>query len=416
MNKKNFCWNVVGSLTNAATSLFLLIIVKRVNGANLAGVFSFAFTFSLLVQVIGSYSGRSYQVTETDDEIFDSDYVYCRFFTCMLMLIFSALFLFLKNYSFNKNLIIVFLIFYRVIESISDVLYGIIQRNEKLYQVGISLFLKGFLMVFFFLLVDMTTNNLLLSILILFVVNILLLLFYDCKNVKKCSFVLNKFNKNNLIKILKGGFFVFVFYFLIQYVLNAPKYSIDNYLSSNDQFIFGILLMPSTLIGLLSQFFVQPFLNEITAYVKDSRYNELNKLNIKISFLLVICLIFIEIVAYFVGVPVLNFVYNTKLEIYKNSLLIIVFGAMFFGLSYLISTSLIAMRKNFIQAIIYLFVSIFAFFISDIFVRKHQIFGASLSYLITMVLLVILYVGIYVYYVIKEGNKNEKSIDNNSNL
>ncbi len=406
MNKKNFIWNVVGSLVNAFTSLFLLIIVKRVNGLDLAGVFSFAFTFSLLIQVIGSYSGRSYQVTETDEYITNSDYFYSRLITCFLMLIIGLIFILIKNYSVEKRLIIFFLILYKSIESFADILYGIIQRKNNLYQVGISLFLKGILMILLFFVIDLFTGNLLLSIITLSLINIFMILFYDYKNALKCGLKFEAFNKNNLYKILKGGFFVFVFYFLIQYVINAPKYSIDNFLSNKYQFIFGILLMPSTLIGLFSQFFVQPFLNEITKYVKEKKYVSLNKLNIKISLILFGLLIFVEIIAYFIGIPVLNIVYGVKLESYKNSLLIILLGATFFGISYLISTSLIAMRKNFVQTVIYLIVSIFTYVVSDIFVRKYMVFGASIAYLITMILLVILYLIFYIYYVSNEVKNN----------
>lgn len=416
MIKKNFIWNVIGSLVNASTSLFFMIIVSRINGTELAGVFSFAFTFSLLLQVIGSYSGRSYQVTETDNSVNDSDYIYSRIITCFLMIVFCLLFILFKNYSSYKNNIIFLLVLYKAVESFADVLYGIIQKNNKLYQVGFSLFLKGILMILIFLLINVFTNNLVFSIIMLSIVNIVLIVIYDLRNVLKCGFKLDKFNSDNLFKIIKGGFFVFVFYFLIQYVINAPKYSIDNFLSDEYQFIFGVLLMPSTLVVLFSQFFVQPFLNEITKYVKDSDYRGLNRLNLKISFILIISLVFIELFAYFLGIPMLNIIYGVKLESYKMCLLMIILGALFFGISYLISTSLIAMRKNFVQTLIYSITSVIAYFLSNYFVKSYKIFGASLVYLMIMFLLLVLYFFVYIYYVKKEGISDGKGFNNNSCL
>ena len=73
--KKNFVWNVIGSTFNSFTSLFFLIIVTRIYGGSIAGVFTFAFSFASLMQVIGNYAGRSYHVTELNKDITDSDFL-----------------------------------------------------------------------------------------------------------------------------------------------------------------------------------------------------------------------------------------------------------------------------------------------------------------------------------------------------
>ena len=64
--KKNFLYNAVGSTVNASISLIFMIIVTRINGTDKAGIFTFAFSTSCLLQVIGLFAGRAYQVTETN--------------------------------------------------------------------------------------------------------------------------------------------------------------------------------------------------------------------------------------------------------------------------------------------------------------------------------------------------------------
>ena len=69
MNKKfrkNTIWNMIGTGVNAFNSLFLMIIVTRINGVSLAGMFTFAFSTATLFNVIGVYAGRVYQVTDKD--------------------------------------------------------------------------------------------------------------------------------------------------------------------------------------------------------------------------------------------------------------------------------------------------------------------------------------------------------------
>ena len=76
--RKNFIWNTIGSTLNATTSLFFLIIVTRLNGVDEAGLFTFAFSTSCLLQVIGTYFGRAYQVTERDKELTNNDFLFSR--------------------------------------------------------------------------------------------------------------------------------------------------------------------------------------------------------------------------------------------------------------------------------------------------------------------------------------------------
>ena len=62
--KKNTIWNIIGTGINAFASLIFMIIVTRINDVYEAGVFSFAFSAATLFNVIGTYAGRIYQVTE----------------------------------------------------------------------------------------------------------------------------------------------------------------------------------------------------------------------------------------------------------------------------------------------------------------------------------------------------------------
>lgn len=399
MIKKNFIWNTIGSTLNSFTSLFFLIIVTRLNGVSDAGIFTFAFSFAMLVQVIGNYFGRSFQVTNNDDEISDSDFVYSRFFTCFVMLVFSIIFLLFKNYTFKKNIVILLLVSFRLIESFGEVLYGILQKEGILYKVGISLFLKGLFSILFFFLFDYFLNNFVIAILSISLINLFFILIYDCKNVRKVNFNFKDFNKRNFVKIMTSGFFVFLFTFLTQYVLNASKYSIDNYLSDKYQTIFGIIVMPATVMALCAQFLVQPFLNKFTNYYKNKDFNSFSKLVFKLCLYVFLFGIFAVLFCYFFGIPILEIIYGLNLNKYKFSLLLIIGASSFFGISYVFSNALITIRKNFVQTVIYGITAIIALIISDYFVIKYGVFGACLAYFISMLILFIFYFIAYQYYI-----------------
>lgn len=393
--RKNFLWNIIGSTLCAFNSLFFMIVVTRINGEDVAGLFTFAFSTACLFYIIGIYSGRTYQVTDNDKLVSDSDYIYSKFITCLIMIIAGITFCFFKNYNSSKFMVILGLTIFKSLEAFSEGIYAIIQKNEQLYKVGISLFFKAVIGLFMFIIIDLFTKNILYSVLGVIFIDLLIIILYDLKNLKVVGFKLKRFNKLSIKTILIGGFYTFAFTILTQYVINAPRYSIDNFFADKYQTIFGIIIMPSTLIALLAQFVIQPYLTKLKESLSLSK-REFNKVTMKLSLSLFLMGIVCIVVAYFLGIPVLEFVYNIELSDYLLELLMIIFGATLYGITVVLSSSLIIIRNTFSQLIIFLIVTVFDLVFSDILVKKYLIMGASSTYLLTMLLLLILYIIIYV--------------------
>lgn len=403
--KKNFLYNAVGSTVNASISLIFMIIVTRINGTDKAGIFTFAFSTSCLLQVIGLFAGRAYQVTETNKNYKNKVFVYNRIISCILMFVASVLFVVIRDYNFYKCSIIILLIMYKMVEAFSEVLYGIIQKNDELYKVGISLFLKGILSVASFLILDVFTKNIELSILSIILVNILIIIFYDFKNAEIINILKEKINNKFVFLIFKFGFFTFLLTILTQYIINASKYAIDGNMSNESQTIFGIILMPATLVILCGQFLIHPFLNKLTQLLKEKRYNEFKNIVCKLVVAIFIFGIIIDIIAYLIGIPFLELIYGISLKKYKIDLIIIITGAVFFGMSYIFSNALIATRNTFIQALIFIITSLFALVASNLLVSKQGIYGASISYMLSMLLLLVLFIISFLFVSKrKEGN------------
>lgn len=404
--KKNFILNSIGSTIYAFTSLFFLIIVTRINDINEAGIFTFAFSNACLLQVIGTYSGRSFQVTETNKKITDNDYVYNRTFASIIMIIIGILFGLIRGYDSFKLVVVVLLIVFKSLDAFTESLYGIIQKNDRLYNVGISLTIKGIIEVIVFLVVDLLTKNIILACTSIIVINLLVILLYDFRIVHKCNFKLKNINFNNVLTIYKIGFYTFVFTLLTQYLINAPKYSIDTYLSNDIQTIYGIIAMPATFVILISNFFVQPYLNDITNFVKKKEFKDLNKMIVKMVGILFGLFIILELCLYLLGPFAFNILYGIDTSPYLKEILIIFAGAFFYGVTIIVSNVLIALRKTLSQTIIFAISSIAAFVLCDQLVLKTGIAGAALSYFLSMFLLFVLYIIIYTYVIRKEMTKN----------
>ena len=393
--KKNLLWNVIGMTCNCFNSLFFMILITRINSMDDAGIFTLSFSIACLVYYIGTYAGRVYQVTNVNDSITDSDFIIHRAITCVMMVFISLMYCFISGYSLYKFTVVILLCIYKSLEAFSDVLYGVVQKNNNLYQVGISLTIKSVFALILFVVVDIVTKNIIYSILFAILAWILVIVLYDFKNVNYVSKFKLHFNISSLRDIFKNGFFVFIINFLSSYIVNAPKYALDGRASNELQAIFGIILMPATLISLGVQYFIQPFLEQLTSSFKNNDKKAFNKVVIKLLFITsglgVICLIG----AYILGIPVLSLVYGLELSAYLFELEIIIFGSILFALSLILSSALITVRYNFIQFIVFVITSVFGFFISIILITRFSIDGAAYAYSCIMLLEFFLYGLIY---------------------
>lgn len=389
---KNFIWNIVGTGLNSFNSLFFLIIVTRINGINDAGIFSIAYSTALILYTIGLYSGRLCQVTDIENKVKDKDYMVNRIITCILMIVLAIGFVFIKQYSPYKMGIFILLCVYKATEAFGEILYGIMQKKDLLYQSGQSLTIKslGGLLIFF--IIDYFTHNLILACTAIILLNLVTILIFDfllvCKKLIDFS---AKVNMKNVWHIFKSEFFVFANSFAGIYVLNAPKYAIDNYLTEDVQAIFGYIMMPATVITLFTQFVFMPYLNKLKELYEQKNMKTFKGIAFKIKMAVMGFGVLASIAAFVIGPEVLSLIYGEELTPYRMNLTVILASYILYGISYVNLVLLTTTRNTFVQFVVYVITMIVAFFGSNVLVQNQQINGATISCAVTLGVQFIMY-------------------------
>lgn len=404
ISKKDVLWNAVGSTFNAFISLFFTIATTRINGEEQAGIFSLAFATASIMYIIGSYIVRAYQVTDITGEYSDTDYIYNRIITCVAMMLVSVGFVIIRGYNIYKAAIIVTMCLVRCIDAFAEILYGVLQKNERLYNVGISLFVRGILSVCTFIIVDILTKNLLASCISLVFVYILTILIIDVKNLKTVNITNSKFSVKKTYNLLKCSFLTFLISIFGMYIVNAPRYAIDDFMNDKNQTVFGIIVMPATVMALLSQYVVHPLLTKIATSLKNNDFAVLKKLNLTLLLIMSAFGLAIIPIAYVLEEPILSLVYGINLKPYKTEMMIIILGAAFYGIQTVFSNVLIALRKNAFQVSVLGCASLFAAIFSYLLVHKLGLYGASLTYLFTMIIVSTVFV-IYIFFIFNRNLK-----------
>lgn len=392
INKKNYIWNTIGSTLFSFNSLFLAIIVTRINGIANAGIFSLAFSTAGIINYIALYSGRTYQIANTNEKFTDGLFILLRIITVLIAIVFSLGFVLVNNYDVYKATIVLLLCILKCIEALSDVFYGILQKQNYLYIAGESLTFKSLFALLAFVVIDIITHNLVLAIAVFLFVNILFLIFFDIQQSKnRCGMNLS-LNRLNFIELAQMGIYTFLFTVLIMIIMNLPKYFIDYFLNNADQGIYGILTMPATFIMMLAQFILQPSLLYLTNCKEQKDYQLFDSRVLKICITILSSLIIIIPTAYFLGVPVLQIIYGVSLEGYRLGLILIIIGSAFYAVSNILLNALVVLDNTKEQFILQVIIFALSLLVCFMLISNFGINGGVYSYATIMLLEFLIYV------------------------
>lgn len=395
--KRDYLWNTIGVFAQNAISPLLLVAITRINGIFDSGLFSFAFSMSIIFWAFGMWGGRTYQVSDTKQEFSHKSYITVRFILAIFMLFGAVVFSFVNHYDATKSAIIISLVLFKVIESIADAIYGILQVHNRLYIVGKSLLYKAISGFVLFFIIDISTKSILLSSLSVVAVNIFIVIFYDLnvankfENLKISTGQISMLIKN-ASKIMKRCAPVFAVMFLAMFSLNIPRYFIDMY-HQEEVGYFGIIAMPITLIVLLMSFILQPNVVNLSILYENKRYLNFKKIVKRITLATLVIGIIILFLTTVVGVQSLQVVFGVDFSSHWTTLVVIVAGGVVNAIVTVLINVLVIIRRIKSQFFILLSTNILLLVTSVIFIPKYGLLaGVSLFAIINIIQAVLLLV------------------------
>ena len=393
--KKDYIWNSIGSFLQSAISPILQIVITRLNGVGDSGLFSFAMSLSVVFWAISLWGGRTYQVSDVKKEFSSGDYIVVRFISSLIVAVFSISFCILSGYDLIKTELIMVLVSFKILESIADSMYGVLQIHNRLYIAGISLTMKSVFSFMLFTLVDILTKNIIYGALSIFIVNIAVVIFYDIPWMKHVESVgLTKKNIMQAGKIMKKTAEVFVVVFLTMFSLNIPRYFLDKY--HYDQIgYFGIMAMPITLLTLFISFVLQPNVVNLSELLKKKKIKEFTKIVSKIDFITFTLGILFVVSSYLIGVWVLNTVFGIDINNFRIDLTIMVIGAVANAFVSIYVNLLIILRRFKGQFYTLLVTNILAVILSIYLIDRLAMLGSVLVFMTISFLQAIILLFIY---------------------
>ncbi|MBQ9233380.1 MAG: lipopolysaccharide biosynthesis protein [Lachnospiraceae bacterium] len=415
VEKDSYIWNMTGSMLNAFQSVIFLVILTRIVDLKESGFFVIAYANANLFLNIGKYGMRNFQVSDVNDQFSFKEYKISRYITTVLMMLVSIIYVLIaghfNGYTVEKSMIIIWMCLFKAVDAVEDVYLGLYQQKSRLDISGKCMTLRMIATIFIFAVSLLVCKKLLPAIIVSTIATVVILFLtisMTYGNFIKDKKIKLSFERNRLMELFRICFPLFLGLFLAFYIGNAPKYAIDAVLSDELQAIYGFIAMPVFIIGLLNNFIFNPIIVGMSVKWKEKNINEFKRLFKRQIIIIGGIIAFCELGAFLLGIPVLSILYNTDLKPYKTELLILLLGGGFLAYSGFLVTILTIMRKQKVIAFVYMTVSVLAFVFSSKFVSYYGITGASLLYLILMVLLCIMFAVPAIFFI----GKMSQQVDN----
>ena len=389
-NKRCFFWNMMGCGMNAAASMLLLLIVTRVLGAFEGGIFSIGYAVACQVWTFANFETTTYHVTSKDEEYSNNHFFQQKSILCMMAIVASVIIVILKNYDMHKTAVVLGLCIFKILDAFSSFYTGVFQKEGRLDVGGYSYFWRNLSCLISFGVTIVTSHNLMLAIIVMCIISLGWIFIIDARI---GAYVINykaKWELSKVWRLFMECLGVFLASFLLVYVINMPKYTIDRLMDEASQTYFNIIFLPVSIINLLGLFIFRPTLTTMSDLWNEREYNSLEKMCEKIIVSIMLMTIVIVVVGYLIGIPVLEIVFGVELADYKLALILTLVGGGLYAIVTFLYYIMVVMRKHNLIIVAYAIALLGQVVCGNFFVENKGITGASVEYLLAMLFVVVM--------------------------
>lgn len=376
--RSNFFWTFFGNVIYALSQWIIIVSIAKLGNVKMVGLFSLGLAITAPIVLFFNLQFRSIIATDTHSAFTFGEYFGARLFFQSLSMIIILFIITFGPYDMHTGLIILLVGISKVIESLSDLTYGIFQKNEQMDHEGKSQALKGFLSITVVVILLYLSETLFISLIGLILVWFLRFIYYDLKIVKKYTEIRPVFNwtiKRLWWLALPLG----IVSLLNSFNINIPRYLLEYFNGLEDLGYFAAI----SYILVAGNLVIRP-LSMVAAPKLAREYNNKDvKAFLKMNVMLFVIATIIGIIAistvYFFGDLLLEIVYDSNYKRYNHIFLILIIGSVISYYTNFLNISLVAARSFKAQPILNLITSISGIISGLLLIPKYGLEGAAFT-------------------------------------
>lgn len=255
--RANFTWTFVGNVIYSASQWGMLTVMAKLGSPEMVGRFSLGLAICAPVVLFANLQLRVVQATDAKQDYQFGDYLGVRLVAVLLALLVIVGILVFSGYPHETALVILVIGFAKVFESVSDVMYGLFQKYERMDCIAISKSIKGPLSLFVLGGLVWMTDRVLYGVLGLAVAWLLLLLVYDLRNASLLASIRPRIDWDTSWRLVRLALPLGLVTMLISLNSNVPRYFVERYMGEGKLGYFSamayLMVAGNTVVGALGQ-------------------------------------------------------------------------------------------------------------------------------------------------------------------
>ena len=335
--RKNFSWTLAGNVIYSASQWAMLMVIAKLGDPVMVGQFSLGLAVTAPVIIFSELHLRAVQATDIKGEYLFPQYLGLRLATSLLAFAVIIGIAGWGGYRQETKLVIYVIGLAKIVESISDIIYGLMQKYERMDKIATSMIIKGPLSLLFLAVGLYVSDKIVLGCLGLLGAWTVLLITYDFytvtvitsganesilpnysiwRNIKYlfCSFSeLKKIRRLILISFPLG-----IVMMIISLKTNVPRYFIEHYLGERELGIYAamtyLMVAGKTIINALGQS-ASP---RLATYYAKGRVDQFRVLLVKLTIIGTLIGLLGTLIVIFFGKQVLTIIYRPEYADHVN--------------------------------------------------------------------------------------------------
>nr|WP_249436140.1 oligosaccharide flippase family protein [Paenibacillus sp. Marseille-Q4541] len=384
----NFSSLFIGNLIYTISQWLIVVSISKLGNVSMVGEYSLALAITAPIILFLNFQLRNFQATDAKNEYSFKDYLTLRIGMLIIAFIILISISILSNYSFHQAMIILTIGLAKIIESISDIYFGLFQKKEHMNFISYSMITKGIGSVLVISLVLYWSQNLLYATGSMVIIWFLILVFVDIKNQSRFIEEKNKtqFSKSNILnlkRLLQMTLPLGIVATLDSLINNIPRYFLERvsgpeYLGYYSGIAY-IMIAGGTFMGAMLQA-SSPSMSRLfhsDIHLFSKKVKKLTLYSIMIG-------VFGILISASMGKWILTLMYNREYGYFNNVFILIMIASLFWYISSTLGAALTASRFIKFQVPIFLISGILVLLFSFILIPRYNMIGAAICIIIGM--------------------------------
>jgi O-antigen/teichoic acid export membrane protein len=325
----------------AAGQWALLSLVAKIGGGEMLGQYALAVAVATPVAMLFHLNLRATLATDSGGLHPFGDYLAVRLTTAAAGAVAIAAVAALSGYAYPESAAILLAGFAQLIENVSDIFYGALQRRERMDKIARSMIARAALAAVGLAMALWLTHNLLAAMSAMVIARLLVLLFYD-RRVGTAGERLERTGRKTEWHLLRTALPLGFVLMLISLNNNVPRYAIERYLGVRELGAFAAVAafvgIGTTAVGALGHS-AMPRLARYYAERNRAAFKKLAAGVLGMAFLIGVAGV---VTAWVIGGFALRLVYRPEFAAYKGLLVevmaVAVLGYIAIALGYVITS------------------------------------------------------------------------------